>query len=135
VAILPTLENTTLTPTTARRSFAWLPNSLEHLFAYQTSPPCPFHTFTRPVVSRREQRQNQSHKNFKHKLLPGFSPDLLPTRHNDFSTKSSCHKVVLTSIHKSPPMVLGGFLCKSPLHEHGISARYPDIQALPKQHA
>ena len=47
VAILPTLENTTLTPTTARRSFAWLPNSLEHLSVFQTSPPCPFHVFTR----------------------------------------------------------------------------------------
>ena len=110
VAILPTSENTTLTPTTARRSFAWLPNSLEHLFVFQTSPPCPFHVFTRPVVSRREQWQNRGHRNFKHKLLPGFFPDQLQTRHNDFLTKSTCHKVALTSIRKSPPMVLGGFL-------------------------
>jgi len=53
VAILPTSENTTLTPTTARRSFAWLPNSPERLIVLQTTPLCPCYAFTWPVVSRR----------------------------------------------------------------------------------
>ena len=75
VAILQTSKNTTLAPTTARKSFAWLSNSLERLIVFQTTPLCPFYTFTRPVVSRRRKRQNRGHKNFKHKLLPGFSPD------------------------------------------------------------
>ena len=39
--ILRTSENTTLTPTTARRSFAWLSNSLERLIVFQTTPLCP----------------------------------------------------------------------------------------------
>ena len=71
---------------------------------------------------------NRGHKKFKFQNF--FSPYLLQIHQNNFSMKSMCHKVVLTSIYKGPPIVIGDFLSKSPLKVHGMSVWYPSIQAL-----
>ena len=58
VAIFPTSENTKLTAATARRSFAWLSNSLKYLIVFQATPLYPCYVLTWLVVAIRGQRKN-----------------------------------------------------------------------------
>ena len=69
LAIPLTLENTKITSNTARKSIAWLLNSLEHLTVFQTTLLCPRYMFTWPVAVWRGQRQIEV-QNFKQKTPP-----------------------------------------------------------------